>query len=95
MKIAMYTDKKASSWKWFFASGTQEDIEFAIHVYKGYIEQNLICYVHQDVGYLTFRASNGKTIKLMFKNKSGVLWVLGTKLTNSNYSTVLQQAISL
>lgn len=95
MKITMYTDESASSWKWFFNPQRQEEIEFAISMYKGYIHESLICYVEQDIGYLTFKATNGKIIKLMFKKKSEVLWVFGTKLTRSNYSTVLNHAQSL
>lgn len=92
MKITMYTDKTASNWKWFFDPQTQEEIEFAIHTYKGYIHKSLICFVEPNVGYITFKATNGKIIKLMFKQKSDVLWVFGTKLTSSNYSTVLNHA---
>ncbi|MBP1047279.1 hypothetical protein I6N96_13430 [Enterococcus sp. BWM-S5] len=95
MKIAMYTDKATSSWKWFFNVETQEDKEFAIHMYKGYAEKDLLCFVTTDVGFLTFKATNGKTIKLVFKNKSGVLWVFGTKITNGNYHTLLDYAKSL
>lgn len=95
MNITMYTEETASSWKWFFSPETQEDIEFAIHVQKGYVENDLLCYVTTDVGFLTFKATNGKTIKRMFKNKSGLLWVFGIKITNGIYITLLHYAKSL